>query len=1266
MKSITKKLFSLFTAAATTVAMFPAGKAFASYEISGADLICRAPFGRYAAHEYKLSGFNKDEVIWSISDWQGSDGAACEAPGGVIMTKSGGLIVPGNAENAGGGDVIGNNDAFEDGSFLVTASSTNGDVLAEKRVTYAHELSNWTDFPTRVYDDMQALPLGGITSATGRGGLGSTNWQDYPLQYNQGPDSKYNATVEQEDDGNVYIRSAGVHNQWSNCSGLLITPYTQRAKMQNQPVITMESRFRAESEVLENNRFSLWYVCVTSPGNTDDKGGLDIRYKKLENGNIGIYSHMNGGEGRYNDYSDGRKVAEVEADKWFDARAEIDTESHVFSLYINDELVMENEPTVLTAVNWVRIGASVDDFALYSGKKVMPRGAQLPDRVYLTSGRNKAAVKLDNRLMLGEFAVDGAKVDYSVSGAEYKNGYIYISDGGAEVRAKNSEYGLDSTSVIETEGGTEILGETDASGAPFSQSLNRMKGRIFITFEYKGKPYVEIETDGGAAAAAAEKNSEEGKAAIILDTQKGEFKAIFGGSLAAEKSGSFGSLGNIRIENALFCNLIISSAAETNPYVFNPQISGIYAAGQELSAESVYYSPWLAEKESDEIIWFYSDEPEGEYKKAGSGAKFVPDESLAEKYVKFEISARDCFGNISEKVCSNPVKIMSVYSAELSGSELNVTVNDVLDQKPLYGIAMLYKNGIFKESRIRDISFSGGAYLWTENIGDADGAIVSLIYKDSFKPVGEYKAAGNVPEIKASDAASNAKLEYKNGRLYVYAGENTPVSVLIYGHKGSFEDLISAYSDVYERDEAFASGRGIVFAACVLTGEDKRAVINLPGLERGSYFAETVSRNGEKDMCLFMAAPELLMTAENMSESGFKNVIKKFLNKNDQETEAVFDLCSRVNNKNYIVNLLKFSDYDINRLEVSAMLVKYLEGDTQNDSLYNSLENEMKKSSLRTDGISLMRSDANPSETGGVILNSSYNGFSSLANVIYEKSVLYGVYHVKSYMEADAFLKGLNYAGYNNSAYKNDICLLVHKKLYKSIDELKAAIDGYIPPSDNPGGGGAGGGGGGGGSRGGGSSVPGVTAEQKPVSEKPSAAFSDLKDDHWASSAVNYLFERGIINGNPDGTFGAERNITRAEFVKMLCVALELSGDKKAGFSDVAESDWFSKYVYSAAALEIVMGTDDGRFLPQTEISREDAAVLICRGLKYKGRELSEASGGFADGEDISDYAKESVNALYASGIVKGDDDGYFLPKNKITRAECAQMFANALRGYDL
>ena len=97
-------------------------------------------------------------------------------------------------------------------------------------------------------------------------------------------------------------------------------------------------------------------------------------------------------------------------------------------------------------------------------------------------------------------------------------------------------------------------------------------------------------------------------------------------------------------------------------------------------------------------------------------------------------------------------------------------------------------------------------------------------------------------------------------------------------------------------------------------------------------------------------------------------------------------------------------------------------------------------------------------------------------------------------------------------------------------------------------------------------------------------------------------------------------------------------------------------YVGGAANAGLVLGSD-GKFNPNDSITREDACVMIHRFAKYAGINIPGANvADFADGNDVSAYASEAVNALASSEIINGVGGGMFAPKASTTRAAAAKI----------
>lgn len=175
------------------------------------------------------------------------------------------------------------------------------------------------------------------------------------------------------------------------------------------------------------------------------------------------------------------------------------------------------------------------------------------------------------------------------------------------------------------------------------------------------------------------------------------------------------------------------------------------------------------------------------------------------------------------------------------------------------------------------------------------------------------------------------------------------------------------------------------------------------------------------------------------------------------------------------------------------------------------------------------------------------------------------------------------------------------------------------------------------------------------------AYFNDLSNFGWAEQYINKLAANGIVSGNGNGGFEPERNVTRAEFLKMLLGALDLVKDEAVcEFDDVLTSDWSYKYVASAYAQGITSGIDDNTFGKDNLITRAEAAVFMHRSAIRAYIPMNQnAVGEFADSDMIASWAKRSVNVLYGAGLINGVGDNNFNPNGLTTRAQAAKMICS-------
>ncbi len=210
----------------------------------------------------------------------------------------------------------------------------------------------------------------------------------------------------------------------------------------------------------------------------------------------------------------------------------------------------------------------------------------------------------------------------------------------------------------------------------------------------------------------------------------------------------------------------------------------------------------------------------------------------------------------------------------------------------------------------------------------------------------------------------------------------------------------------------------------------------------------------------------------------------------------------------------------------------------------------------------------------------------------------------------------------------------------------------------------AAGGGGGSGSSGGGSASPSYPNYYK--SDNASDAnnntlakgkFVDVDSAFWAARYIEELAKKDIVAGYDDNTFRPNANISRAELTKLAAVAFGIKpGDIEKDFTDVSKDDWCYEYVYALASCGIVNGAEDGRFLKDEYITREDMAKILYGAAAYSGIKMTEGAAAFSDAEDISEYARTAVGSMADCGIISGTDGNMFKPHELATRAEAAKI----------
>ena len=164
-------------------------------------------------------------------------------------------------------------------------------------------------------------------------------------------------------------------------------------------------------------------------------------------------------------------------------------------------------------------------------------------------------------------------------------------------------------------------------------------------------------------------------------------------------------------------------------------------------------------------------------------------------------------------------------------------------------------------------------------------------------------------------------------------------------------------------------------------------------------------------------------------------------------------------------------------------------------------------------------------------------------------------------------------------------------------------------------------------------------------------------DDTGVSDLLNTEDHIQYLFGYPDGTFGPENNMTRAEVAQMFYnLLLDQDVEITKTFDDVPANAWYTKAVNTLASLDIISGVGDNKFEPERSITRAEFTAMA---MKFAvGGE--EGENIFSD-VDENDWFYDAVVNSIQYGWIHGYGDGTFRPQNPITRAEVTAIVNNML-----
>lgn len=175
------------------------------------------------------------------------------------------------------------------------------------------------------------------------------------------------------------------------------------------------------------------------------------------------------------------------------------------------------------------------------------------------------------------------------------------------------------------------------------------------------------------------------------------------------------------------------------------------------------------------------------------------------------------------------------------------------------------------------------------------------------------------------------------------------------------------------------------------------------------------------------------------------------------------------------------------------------------------------------------------------------------------------------------------------------------------------------------------------------------------------ATFKDVSESYRFYEDIDSLSNTGIISGFPDGRFMPDTQVTRAQAVIMIGRAFNVDGTKRSTvFSDVSPSSVASGYIAKAVGGGIISGFPGLTFRPNEPVTRGQLAILLTRAY-----ELTEETPVTFKDVSKNSAAYSSIGKIIAAGITQGYPDNTYRPDTAVTRGEFAAFLSRAIDAID-
>lgn len=169
----------------------------------------------------------------------------------------------------------------------------------------------------------------------------------------------------------------------------------------------------------------------------------------------------------------------------------------------------------------------------------------------------------------------------------------------------------------------------------------------------------------------------------------------------------------------------------------------------------------------------------------------------------------------------------------------------------------------------------------------------------------------------------------------------------------------------------------------------------------------------------------------------------------------------------------------------------------------------------------------------------------------------------------------------------------------------------------------------------------------------------------WAKDYIEVMAAQNIIQGIGHNLYKPKDTLTKAQFITLLIKGIDANlCDHKGIYNDCNKIDWFTPYIETAFALDIIDNSKDSLFHPHKKISRQEMAVMAVKAYESTNGSLPTLVNikPFTDEKDINQKSLKYINIAMQLKLISGLPCGRFSPNDSLTREQAAKIIYQLMK----